>query len=60
MCNADAATWISAPMQCVICTREWIATFCRCPSTLECPSCGYMNPAPEHPAARSRCDGDVG
>lgn len=40
-------TWHTAEIECVICSREWVAVYPSCAPRLECPGCGYMNPLPD-------------
>ena len=46
-CDPQAEIWLHASMECIICTRPWEAVYPVFARQLECPGCGYMNPAPE-------------
>lgn len=45
-----AGEWCAAAVACVICGREWVATYPAEAQELECPGCGYMNAAPSDDA----------
>src|SRR5688572_589948 len=42
VCDLLSQSWRYGKFECPICSRKWVATYCLCPDTLECPDCGYM------------------
>lgn len=38
----DNEKWCTAPVECPLCTREWVAVYPQGTPKLECPTCGNL------------------